>query len=79
MFYVYILQSGNFPEHFYVGLTHNLKLRFKEHNEGKAQHTNKYKPWKIKCYIAFDDQAQAKIFEQYLKTHAGRRFQKRYF
>ena len=78
MFYVYILQSVNLPEHFYVGYTNNLKLRFREHNNGTCRHTNKYKPWRIVSYFAFDTQEKAENFEKYLKTHAGRDFQKKY-
>jgi predicted GIY-YIG superfamily endonuclease len=76
MFYVYILQSINKPEHFYTGFTSDLKLRFEEHNSGKARQTNMYRPWKIKCYFAFEEKDKAEKFEQYLKTHAGRNFQK---
>ncbi|MGI5845871.1 MAG: GIY-YIG nuclease family protein [Alphaproteobacteria bacterium] len=79
MFYVYILQSINEPEHFYTGFTKNLKLRFAQHNSGKARQTNRHKPWKIKCYFAFDNKEKAEMFEKYLKTHAGRDFQKKHF
>ncbi|MDR1360796.1 MAG: GIY-YIG nuclease family protein [Rickettsiales bacterium] len=78
MFYVYILQSINTPEHFYVGYTNNLKLRLAEHNSGQARYTNMYKPWKIRSYFAFDTKEKAENFENYLKTHAERNFQKKY-
>jgi putative endonuclease len=67
-YYVYILQSVNNPEHFYTGFTENLKQRLSEHNEGKSQHTEKFKPWKIKTAIAFIDKKRALDFEKYLKT-----------
>lgn len=79
MYYTYILQSIEHPEHFYVGYTDNLKRRFKEHNSGKSIHTNKFKPWKIRGYIAFDTENKAKNFEQFLKTGNGRNFQKKFF
>ena len=79
MFYVYILQSINFPENFYIGYTADLKQRLKEHNNGNSIHTNKCKPWLIKNYIAFDDEQKAKDFETYLKTHSGRKFCKNHF
>lgn len=79
MFYVYILQSINNPEHFYVGSTCDLKRRIKEHNSGNSIHTNKYKPWYLKGYIAFDDEDKAKKFERFLKTGNGRIFQKKFF
>jgi predicted GIY-YIG superfamily endonuclease len=79
MFYVYILQSINYPERFYVGCTSDLKKRIKEHNLGYSTHTNKFRPWNIRGYIAFDTQEKAKHFENFLKTGNGRIFQKRFF
>ena len=79
MYYVYILQSINNPDSFYIGFTIDLKQRIQEHNSGKSVHTNKYKPWKIKNYFAFDNEQKAKDFESYLKTHSGRKFCKNHF
>ena len=79
MFYVYILQSVESSEHFYVGYTDDLKRRIKEHNRGNSIHTNKYKPWNLRGYIAFDTEQKAKNFERYLKTGNGRFFQKKFF
>lgn len=79
MFYVYILQSIDYPEHFYVGSTDDLKRRLKEHNRGSSVHTNKFRPWKLRGYIAFDTEIKAKIFEKFLKTGNGRVFQQKYF
>ena len=78
MFYVYILQSIEFPWHFYVGCTSDLKRRMYEHNHRLSTHTKKYVPWKIKNYIAFENECTAKLFEQYLKTCSGRRFIKKH-
>ena len=77
MKYVYILQSELDPERFYTGLTDNLERRLEEHNSGKSTHTNKFKPWKIKTYIAFTDSEKAKAFETFLKTGNGRQFIKK--
>lgn len=74
MFYVYILQSIHKSDSFYIGFTVDLKQRLKEHNSGKSVYTNKFKPWKIKNYFAFDDEQKARDFELYLKTHSGRKF-----
>ena len=79
MFYVYILESLKEESRFYVGFTEDLKRRLKEHNAGNSIHTNKYIPWKIRNYFAFDDKERAKKFERYLKSHSGRAFQKRHF
>ena len=79
MFYVYILQSINFPDKFYIGYTDDLKRRIKQHNSEHFGHTNKYRPWKIKDYFAIDDEQKAKDFEKYLKSQCGREFIKKHF
>ncbi len=78
MIYVYFLQSINFSDKFYTGLTNDLRRRVAEHNQGKSIHTNKYIPWKLKTCIAFSDEQKAFEFEQrYLKTSSGRVFAKK--
>ncbi len=77
MKYVYILQSLDPADHFYVGVTDDLKSRLARHNAGQVPHTSKYKPWRIKTYLAFSDEAQALAFERYLKTASGRGFAKK--
>ena len=79
MYYVYVLQSVVEPEHFYVGYTNDLKRRIQTHNSGNSIHTNKFKPWNLRGYIAFDSEEKAKKFENFLKTGNGRIFQKKYF
>ena len=77
MWYVYILESENYSGKFYTGFTEDLKRRFAEHNSaGNSGHTEKYQPWKLHAYFAFSDKKTAQNFEVYLKTQAGRRFQK---
>ena len=79
MYYTYILQSINFPEHFYVGYTDDLKRRLKQHNSGNSVHTNKFKPWRLRGYIAFDTEEKSQQFELFLKSGNGRNFQKKFF
>ncbi|MSP42498.1 MAG: GIY-YIG nuclease family protein [Alphaproteobacteria bacterium] len=79
MKYVYILQSLSDPSRFYDGITEDLKSRLKQHNAGEVLHTAKYKPWKIKNYLAFDYHKKAFAFEKYLKSGSGRAFAKRHF
>ncbi len=79
MYYVYLIQSTNFPETFYVGYTNNLEERLKTHNAGGSIHTAKYKPWEIVMYLAFTQESKAKEFEQYLKKQSGRAFAKKRF
>jgi len=79
MKYVYILQSEIEPDRYYTGVTTDLKRRYKEHNDGESIHTNKYRPWKLKTYIAFSDELKAEEFEAFLKTGNGRAFVKKHF
>jgi predicted GIY-YIG superfamily endonuclease len=73
MRYVYILQSVD-EQHFYTGHTDDLRGRLKKHNSGGVPHTSKYKPWRLKTYVAFADERQALAFEKYLKSPSGRAF-----
>jgi predicted GIY-YIG superfamily endonuclease len=72
--YVYILQSLDTPEHFYVGSTDGLRARLKKHNAGHVSHTRKYKPWRVNTYLGFSDADRAIAFEKYLKSPSGRAF-----
>ncbi len=74
MFYVYILQSTNFPDQTYIGYTNNLTRRLHEHNAGYCTHSSKYAPWTIITYTAFIDLNTAIKFEKYLKTNSGKKF-----
>jgi predicted GIY-YIG superfamily endonuclease len=78
VFYVYLIQSTNFPDQRYTGMTKDLKARLAKHNEGGSPHTSKYKPWKLVAYIAFQDREKAAEFEQYLKSGSGRAFANRH-
>ena len=53
MKYVYILQSLNDAERFYTGITDDLDARLSKHNAGAVTHTSKFRPWRIKSYVAF--------------------------
>ncbi|MGG6896974.1 GIY-YIG nuclease family protein [Rhizobium sp. BR 315] len=77
MKYVYILQSRDFPDRHYVGVTGDLKARLAKYNAREVYHTSKYTPWSIKTYIAFSDETQAFEFEKYLKSGSGRAFAKK--
>ena len=72
--YVYILVDEATGIHFYIGCTEDLKSRLEKHNKGDVPHTSKYKPWKIKNAIAFENREKAYAFEAYLKTHCGKPF-----
>ena len=75
MKFVYILESL-IGEHFYTGLTDDVDARLSKHNSGAVTHTSKFRPWRIKCYVAFADEARAIAFEKYLKSGSGCAFAK---
>jgi predicted GIY-YIG superfamily endonuclease len=70
------LQSLSDTDHFYKGITSDLKDRLSMHNSGAVTHTAKYRPWRIKTYLAFTDEGRASAFERYLKSGSGRAFAK---
>lgn len=78
MKFVYILQSED-GEHFYVGVSDDVLARLAMHNAGKVRHTTKFKPWKLRTYIAFADRDRAFEFERYLKSASGRAFASKRF
>lgn len=78
MYFVYLLKSIAVPMRKYVGITDDPNRRLAEHNNGQSIHTNKFKPWCLMTYIAFDDLPKAQAFERYLKSHSGRAFAKRH-
>jgi putative endonuclease len=79
MKYVYLLQSKTEPEKHYTGSTTDLRRRLREHNDGKSIHTDKYRLWNLKTFIAFSDGQKADKFETFLKSGNGRMFVIKYF
>jgi putative endonuclease len=77
MKYLYILRSNVEGEHFYVGLTDDLRARLRKHNAGEVPHTSKHAPWSLKTYVAFSDEQKAAEFEKYLRSASGRAFSKK--
>ena len=75
---IYILQSVNHPEKYYIGLTKQPALRLEEHNSGRNFHTAKWRPWRLTVCVAFADHERAVEFERYLKSGSGRAFLKKH-
>ncbi len=71
---VYILKSLKDPVKHYVGITHNLEKRLKEHNEELSYYTKRYAPWEVETYIVFRSKEAAESFERYLKAGSGQSF-----
>lgn len=79
MYYVYHIQSIEYPNEIYVGYTDNLKARLKTHNAGDSVYTAAHRPWKLILCHAFEGELKARRFEKYLKTPSGRAFSKKRF
>ena len=77
MFYVYVLKSEAANE-IYTGFTTDLQKRLKAHNSGKSTHSNKFRPWKLLIYCAFENEIRAREFERYLKTGSGIAFARKH-
>jgi len=78
MYYVYVLRSESHADQTYIGSAHDLRARLAQHNGGESIHTNKFKPWNLKEYVALPDKLFAATFERYLKTGCGRAFTKKH-
>lgn len=76
MHYVYILKSKK-DKTYYIGITDNLKRRFKEHNSGSVKYTSVKRPYNLLFYCAFSNKEKAHKFEKYLKTGSGNAFFKK--
>lgn len=57
---------------FYVGRTHDLKRRIREHKERKCWTTKRFLPIKFIFYEAFLSKGDAIRRERYFKTSKGR-------
>ena len=79
MTYVYLIESVHQRMQRSVGLTHDLKQRLADHNEGRSPHTRKFKPWHLVAYTAFADEQTARAFEKYHKGGSGKTFLKRHY
>jgi putative endonuclease len=75
MFYVYVLQSES-DDGLYIGFTTDLRLRLKQHREGKSFATSYRGPWKLIYYEAYLEEEDALGREKYLKSGGGRKFLK---
>lgn len=73
MYYVYYLQSLKFKQRFYTGFTSNLRIRFKQHNNGLVLSTRPYRPWRVIFCEVYISKVDAQRREKYLKTTIGKR------
>ena len=74
--FVYFLKSTT-HDWIYVGITRNVRRRFKEHNDGLVQSTRSYRPLKLVAYIAVENAKKARELERYFKVGSGKAFLKK--
>lgn len=63
-------------ENLYFGFTGDLKLRLKQHNDGKVSSTSPRKPFVLVYFEACLDKQKAIAREKYFKSGFGRAFLK---
>lgn len=73
MRYVYVLHSKK-DNQFYIGSSHNVRKRLKEHNDGRVPATRDRIPLEIIHYEAFANKYDAFFRERWLETGWGRRY-----
>ncbi|MDP8212761.1 MAG: GIY-YIG nuclease family protein [Candidatus Zapsychrus exili] len=69
MYYVYLLQSKEKIDKFYLGSTNDLKRRLKEHNDKKCISSKAYASWGLIYCEAFNSEKDARNREKALKHH----------
>jgi len=72
-YYVYILKSEK-DNNFYVGYTHNLQRRVKDHNDGRVKSTKNRRPLHLVYWEGCLNQTDATKREKYLKSSWGKRY-----
>lgn len=73
MHYCYILYSLK-TNIFYIDLAADIDLALVSHNDGRMIATKPHLPWEIIWREAFDSEAEARNFAQYLKSRHGSEF-----
>ena len=76
MYYTYVLLSKKDGK-YYSGYSRNLKLRFKQHQDGIVESTKNRRPFKLIYYEVCLNQTDVLRHEKYFKTHYGKMFLKK--
>jgi putative endonuclease len=75
LFYVYAIKSCE-RNYTYVGLTNDISRRLIEHNNGENRSTKAYRPFGLLYKEQFNNRAEARAREKYLKSGIGKEFLK---
>ncbi len=71
MYYTYLLLLSN--NKIYAGYSADLKIRIREHSQGKVKSTKNYRPLQLIFYEAFISQKDAERREKYFKSNKGKK------
>ncbi len=72
MYFVYIIKCSD--ETLYIGLTHKIRKRIREHTNHECKSTKYRTPVRLIWFCVFPDKFIAARFEKYLKSHSGKAF-----
>ncbi|MBC8415624.1 MAG: GIY-YIG nuclease family protein [Candidatus Cloacimonetes bacterium] len=73
MDFTYILYSKS-KDNYYVGHTHDLKLRLERHNSGWSRSTKSGIPWQLVYYEEYETKSEAIKREYEIKRKKSRRY-----
>ena len=71
MYFVYAISSKE-HNYIYVGLTENITLRVKRHNDGRERTTKFYRPFELIYSEECENRPEARIREKYWKSGIGK-------
>ncbi len=71
MHFVYAISSLK-HNYIYVGLTKDIELRIKRHNDGRERTTKYYKPFKLIYSEVCNSRPDARVREKYWKSGIGK-------
>ena len=75
-YFVYILLSQK-DNKLYIGCTHNLEQRLKDHNSGKVYATRLRRPFVVIYHEVYEDKGKAFNRERFLKSLWSARMKRR--
>ena len=74
IFFVYIIYNKKHNK-FYIGQTHDLSKRLKEHNSGLSKYTSKHDgDWELKYKEELESRSSAFRREKFLKKQKNKNF-----
>ena len=73
MYSIYILRSMK-NNRYYIGCTKDMERRLNEHNSGETKGNRYYRPFELVYKEEYDNPAEARKRERYIKSQKSRKF-----